>query len=238
MTEKNDHAPQHKLDWLAFIEAFGSILQVFTGAAAIYVAYLAYNTSLDFRSRDEQKDELLITPFVSVIITESTSIDFVNQGLGPAVIKELFIRSDDKLKYVTDSKILVKDADDLNSIGKELLIYTFKPNLLNDFAKKNKIHYKFSTSGNIPLSGEIIAKDSRFVFSGSNAKDLLNNKRVDINSREFLISRINFGEKSHNLGICYCSFTDKSCYLSSLRGGVTHNKVKNCFDARSYFNKI
>ncbi|MFB0487779.1 hypothetical protein ABIE45_000365 [Methylobacterium sp. OAE515] len=203
----------------AWWSAIGSVAQALTSALALAATILAYRTTLDFRSRDEAKDELQITPVVSVTITDSAKIEFINQGFGPAIIKEVYVRSGDNVGFIRTKKISTEDLKGVEAAALGLLEYTFKKDFVDEFAQINKIDYTFYTSGNIPLAGEIIAKDSRLEFTSSNLNDLYSSKLINTKSRARIKRMINEGERAHNLGICYCSFTNAHCYFSALRGG-------------------
>lgn len=222
-------------DRSAWWGAAGSVAQALTSALALAATILAYRTTLDFRARDEAKDELQITPVVSVTIVDSAKIEFINRGFGPAILKEIYVRDNDKVAFIRKKKMLSSELASFNEAALGLLEYTFKKEFVDEFARLNKIDYVFYTSGEIPLSGEIIAKDSSFTFTASNLGELYSSKLINTSSRARIKGMVNAGERAHNLGICYCSFTNAHCYFSALRGGITHEEVKQCSDAEFSF---
>jgi hypothetical protein len=233
-------APSWTQNVLSGLSALGSFGAFITSIAAAILAYQSLETTRDFRIRDENKDELQLTPIISVITHEFKKIDFENVGLGPAVVKQVYFRANDQYQSLKNSSLEIDigpNKDRSATPYQKIFSFTFDLRLLEDIAKRHKIEYNFIPSGVAPLSNEIIRKDEKITLMEINSEDVLQNKSVTREERKAWIESVSIGSKLFNIGVCYASFTGKSLFYSALRGGVTHRKIESCDEAEREFRQ-
>jgi hypothetical protein len=175
--------------------------------------YLTISTQRE----DREHKELMIRPSLDMEVDESDfSIVLINKGLGPAVIKHVVYRLDDKC--ISPSKADLRYFIS-NSYSKTNYYIGHRfHSLLDSVQWRNDFKTSFGSNGGLPTPGQLIASGKDLLIYKVNAEFAaeLHAKLWELGAathRSFMDNFVTYAI-SVPIGIRYCSMSGVYCYAS------------------------
>jgi hypothetical protein len=199
---------------VAFISKSGS---AWVAICSLAVTYTAFQYTKHAQEQDFYYRELLIKPvLIWKVSPENHSVELVNQGLGPAVIKDV--------AWQTDGKCFVSNGADPETWERNRKIFNDLLNtyLFDNVASATKTQESLGdrppTYGTVPTPGELLAVGKSIeLFGVSNPTQFTDTlKKLPRQQREAFEDA--FAERLYSLKLLvgYCSVSEKNCFYTTV----------------------